>query len=295
MLIKLHGKFGKKIYRLKDENWHMRIGITGASGNLGREISSKISQLQDNQILPISVSNFDIQNSCESLEKEISELDIIIHCATCYGRNGEDLSDLMLGNLTIPLKILENLNDDKIFINIDTVLEENISGYSFSKGSFLRSCKFLIDQGHKGKIINVKLHGFYGIKPNSRDLMYNLTKQFIENKESIDLTKCEQKRDYIFIDDVVCGINAIVENVDSFSEGFNEVEIGTSKSIPLKDIILMIKDLTNSRSKINFGAIPLRKNEPADLCADISKMKDLNWHPKTSIEEGIKKIIKEIT
>ena len=87
----------------------------------------------------------------------------------------------------------------------------------------------------------------------------------------------------------------MIENADSFLEGFNEVGIGASISIPLRDIVLMIKELTKSKSTLKFGAIALRRNKPMKLCADISKMNDLNWYPKVSIEEGIRKIIKKIT
>ena len=166
----------------------MKIGITGASGNLESELSSKISQSNSNQVLPISISEFDINRSPK---KYFDDVDLIIHCATCYGRNVEEISDVMLGNLGVPLKILEKIKTNKVFINIDTILKDGVSGYSFSKGCFLKTAKFLVGQGYEGKIINVKLHSFYGVKSNSRDLIYNLTKQLLENNDVIELTQCE--------------------------------------------------------------------------------------------------------
>jgi UDP-glucose 4-epimerase len=79
-----------------------------------------------------------------------------------------------------------------------------------------------------------------------------------------------------------------------FSEIFSEVEAGTGESVSIKDVVLKIKNLTKSKTIPNFGAIPLRKNEPANLCADIKEMKKFNWIAKTSLEDGINKIIKNI-
>ncbi len=275
---KRHGKFGKM----------MKIGITGASGNLGSQLLPRLNSIKNNQIFPIVASNFSVEKSA------LEMLDVVIHSATCYGRNNENFSEIMSGNLLVPLKILEVMKGGQTFINIDTVLQDDVSSYAFSKGCFRESCKFLIDQGFKAKIINIRLHSFYGIQSSKSDMIYNLTKQFLQNVASIDLTVCLQKRDFVFIEDVVDGIVAVTKNLNLLPDGFSEIEIGSGRALALKDIVLMIKELTNSTSRINFGAIPLRQNEPMNLCADIAKMTELGWSPKTSIEDGIVNIIKNI-
>jgi nucleoside-diphosphate-sugar epimerase len=265
----------------------MKIAITGASGNLGSELLAKFKS-ESLEVSALSLLNFNPDNISEN------QFDVLIHAGTCYGRNGEKFSDIILANLLIPLKIME-LAKPKFFINIDTTLEEKVSNYAFSKACFSKACRHLIEQGLDVKIINVKLHNFYGTKPSKSDLIYNLTRQFLQNIDSIDLTEGEQKRDFIFIEDVVFAIDAMMKNLNLFSEKFNEVEVGTGESISVKDVVLTIKNLTKSKTIPNFGAIPLRKNEPANLFADVKEMKKFNWVAKTSIEEGINKIIKNIT
>ena len=68
----------------------------------------------------------------------------------------------------------------------------------------------------------------------------------------------------------------MMKNLNLFSEKFNEIEVGTGESISVKDVVLKIKNLTKSKTIPNFGAIPLRKNEPANLCADIKEMQKLS-------------------
>ncbi len=272
-----HGKFGK----------NMQIGITGSSGNLGSQLLSKINSMENHEAFPIVASKFD------SKESRLENFDVIIHSATCYGRNGENFSEIISGNLVTPLKILESIKSG-IFINIDTVLQDDVSKYAFSKGCFRKACKFLVDQGSEIKIVNLKLHSFYGTQPSKSDIIYNLTNQFLQNIAEINLTECRQKKDFIFIEDVISGITSILQNLSSIPNGFNEFEIGTGRALPMKEIVLKIKELTDSSSQINFGAIPLRRNEPMNLCADITEMKKLGWYPKISIEDGIANIIANI-
>ncbi len=267
----------------------MKIAVVGASGNLGSEIISKFNLIKNCEVFPVSASNFDDKSFIEN------NFDAIVYSATSYGRNGEKFSEMMSANLVTPLKILELTKKNQVFINIDTALEENVSDYAFSKGSFRRACQFLVEQGVKNKIINLRLQSFYGLKPNKSDLLYSLTNQFLKNVDSIELTAGKQKKDFIFIEDVVSAIVLVFEKLNEFPNGFHELEIGSGQSMPLRDIILMIKDLTKSSSLLNFGAIPLRRSEPMNLCADITKMKKLGWNPKTSLKEGIFKIIKSIS
>jgi len=262
----------------------MKIGITGASGNLGSAILDKINSATKHQAFPISSFSF--------VEKSyFDEFDVIIHCATCYGRKEEKFSEVMSANLMVPLKILDSIKENKIFINIDSPLPKNLSPYSFTKSAFKEACQFLMNQGLDAKIINIKLHNFYGGEnSNQLDLIHNFTSQLLQNKE-LNLTNCEQKRDFISIEDVLSAMVTILENLHSFPRKFSEVEIGSGKAISLKEIILMIKEATKSSSVINLGAISLRKNEPMELCADLMQMKKLNWQPKVSIEQGIADVI----
>lgn len=59
----------------------------------------------------------------------LNNLDIIIHTATCYGRNQEKLLELAEVNELLPLRLLNNLPKDKkiIFINTHTSLPLLIS------------------------------------------------------------------------------------------------------------------------------------------------------------------------
>jgi UDP-glucose 4-epimerase len=93
----------------------------------------------------------------------------------------------------------------------------------------------------------------------------------------------EQTRDFTYVSDVVDAIYASAESTIS-----NEIyNVGSGATISINEIANLI-----GGSKIN---IPKRPGEPDCTFADISKIKrDLNWEPKISIQNGVKKVLEEI-
>ena len=69
---------------------------------------------------------------------------------------------------------------------------------------------------------------------------------------------------------------------------FEEFEVGTGKETSIKEIILRIKELTQSVTKLKFGALEYRSNEIMKSKANIKALSDLGWAPKITIEKGFK-------
>ena len=75
-------------------------------------------------------------------------------------------------------------------------------------------------------------------------------------------------------------------------KGFETFEIGSGKSISIKDIVKLTKKLCNNNTtKLNFGKIPMRKNEALQVDLNLKKLFKLKWKPKYSIENSLKKTI----
>ena len=66
--------------------------------------------------------------------------------------------------------------------------------------------------------------------------------------------------------------------------------IGNDKETRVIDLAQLVKKITESRSKIEFKVLP--ESDPKRRAADITKMRKLGWEPKTSLEEGIIKVVK---
>ena len=139
------------------------------------------------------------------------------------------------------------------------------------------------------KFVNTILDYIYGPFDDRTKLLPALIVSCINNAAEFNLTKGEQKRDYIYIDDVVSAYMKIINsNLNSCS-----VEIGHAKQISLKDAVLKVKQITNSTINLNFGAVPYREEEPMDLKTNPEILTSLGWKPRYDFETGIKKLISE--
>lgn len=286
------------------------ILLTGATGFLGSHILRGILDRRHDNVIVLkrSFSNlFRIEDIIKSdrvkfydVDKvdlkvifQENKIDTIIHCATNYGRKDSDVMNILESNLMFPLKILKLgvLHGVKNFINTDTIIDKKINHYSLSKKQFL---DWLVDSSSQITAINLALEHFYGPFDNDSKFTTFIFHKLLENAVSIDLTKGEQKRHFIYIDDVVDAFIKILDDLNSIPKGYSSYEVSTEESISIKDFVELCKKITkNTSTNLNFGALPYRENELMDCKTDISALKKLGWSPKTSLEVGIIKTLNE--
>ena len=280
--------------------------LTGATGFLGSNLFKELYKLNYNIIvlkrsfsdefrlgprLP-DVKYYDIDKIDLEEAFKSNQIDCIIHCATDYGRKNFNILKILDANLIFPLKLLLLGIEYNVgtFVNTDTVLDKRVNGYSLSKSQFLDWLKFSRD---KIKVINIALEHFYGAFDDVSKFTSYIFQSMINNKDEILLTKGEQKRDFIYISDVVEAFLTILENTCNLADNFNSFEVGSGKSVSIREFCLLVKSIANNNStKLQFGAIPYRDNEVMDSKADISRLVELNWIPKIDLREGILLAIK---
>ena len=176
----------------------------------------------------------------------------------------------------------------RAFINTDTILEKNISFYTLSKFQFNEWFEAYSNHLY---CCNVKIEHFFGPKDNFTKFVIYLIVNILQKKK-IKLTKGDQKRDFIFIDDVVNAFEKIIEHSLKKKKGKDTFEIGTGKSISIKKIALLILEITKSnKNLLKFGAIPYRKNEPMNIKINLKKIKSIGWKPMHNIKESLEKTI----
>jgi CDP-paratose synthetase len=283
-----------------------RILMTGATGFLGSHLLKRLvrseykiaickrsfSNTSRIQSLLSKVEHFDLDK--DTIEKIFSKArpDIIIHCATDYGRKDRHPLSVIETNLILPLKLLKEgvANGASCFINTDTILDKRISNYSLSKQQFKQWFKLYSD---KLVCVNIALEHFYGPYDDRTKFVSYVLEELLSNAAQIDLTKGRQKRDFIYIDDVIDAFVTILSHLDKIPKGFHDFEIGTDKQMEIRQFVMLIKKLAgNKDTKLNFGALPYRKNEQMDPTIDTAAIRKLGWSPKYSVKEGIMKTIK---
>ena len=288
----------------------MTILISGSTGFLGsyllkslvnndfkvialKRSSSNTYRVDDylNQITLYDIDKTELSNIFEN-----HKIDIVINTVTNYGRKDNKISSILDTNLIFGLKLLEeSVNSNvKAFINTDTLLERNLNTYSLSKAQLVDWMKFLSTENIK--MVNIKIEHMYGPLDDENKFIYWIINQLKQNVKNIDLTSGIQKRDLIYIDDIVNAYETVIKNINTFSN-YEEFELGSGNSIEVKNFVEKIyEEILNKqslRTKLNFGAIKYRANENMEMKANIQKLTNLGWKSKVSIGDGIKKILDE--
>lgn len=115
----------------------------------------------------------------------------------------------------------------------------------------------------------VRPGNLFGPGQNKNKFIPYVIEQLKANKP-LNVTPCEQKRDFIYVDDFIHYINEILKNNEKAIGQI--INISSGNSVSLKDIIKFYKKYLNSKSIVNYGAIPYRENEVMDLKCDIGKL-----------------------
>lgn len=285
--------------------------VTGATGFLGSHIVTKLVELGykvialvrtqsqmhrlshlQNKIHFWTLHQSQIDRDLERLFSEFSSINGVIHCATNYGRNNESLDDLIATNILTPLKILRYCIDASIpnFINTDTVLPHSLNHYSFSKHQFKEWGRYL-SQNSNTKFINLRFEHFYGADDDASKFTSYIVQACLANHTKIKLTAGEQQRDFVYIKDSVSAFITILEQVHKIPIGFSEYDVGTGKIISVRDFAKIVKNLTCSRSILDFGALPYRLNEMMRSETNLIPLNSLGWYSQYTLEQGLSEMI----
>lgn len=129
-----------------------------------------------------------------------------------------------------------------------------------------------------------RIFSVYGPNSSKSNLVFNIINQIIHNSQ-ITLGNITPKRDFIFIDDVITGLLSII---NSKKKGHNVYNLGTGKSTSIADLIDMVLNFSNKKMRIVSKKDKIRKNDPLDVCANISKMNShFKWKPQVSLKKGL--------
>lgn len=277
--------------------------LTGGTGFLG---SNLIGQLVDNyHVVNIVRRSSDCSRICKNIDKitlyNIDEVklddifrnevvDIILHCATNYGRKEHDAVSLLEANLILPLKLLQlgHAHKVKMFVNTDTILDKRVSYYALSKSHFK---DWLRTYSREMVCINIALEHFYGPNDDESKFATYIVKSLLSGVDEIDLTPGAQKRDFIYIDDVADAFVKVI-TCNSDSVGFYNYEVGSNINTSIRDFVEVARRLAgNNKTKLNFGGIPYRDNEVMESSVDTMAIRQLGWKPKIALEDGLRQTI----
>ncbi len=286
-----------------------KLLIIGINGFLGSALAKKLNKnfeifglVRSENLTRINSREYKLANiNFISIDKLLETTDFfgIINAATIYSFSPENFGDFIKTNLVLPLTIYLSANSRgvKYFINSDTFFNnpefynyEYLSEYILSKKNLK---EWLLKLSDKTTVVNLKLFHMFGPGDNENKFVMNVLKKLKDNVDKIDLTLGEQKRDFIYIDDVVSAYETIL-NSKLFNKGkFFEYEVGYAEAISIRDFVTELKKSLKSRTELKFGAIPYRENEVFNSKSDNKALIKLGWKPIYNFKSGIKMLIKK--
>lgn len=125
----------------------------------------------------------------------------------------------------------------------------------------------------------------YGPAGRPEMCIFRFVRRITEGEPIVVFGDGSQSRDFTFVDDIAAGTVAALEPL-----GFEVINLGGDRPVLLSAIIEQIAELTGKKAQIEY-----RPAHPADVpttWADVSKAaKLLNWRPRISIEEGLRRCV----
>lgn len=292
----------------------MNILLTGATGFLGSHILEMLLACKGGKVTVLKRSS----SSLERIQQHVSksglemydvdrtslheifssrQIDTIIHVATEYGRGEPSCIKTIDTNLVFPVQLIEEglKHGLKTFINTDSYFnKENLSyshliNYSLSKKVFLQ---WLHHFSKRLKVCNLVLEHIYGEGDSHAKFVPMLIDAIAINpQEKLALTHGHQKRDFVYVSDVVSAYKIVEDFAAKNSFRFKNFEVGTGVSTSIREFAATIKEVSGSSTKLDFGALPYRDDEIMNSFADPIELTNIGWRPAFTLKEGLSRTV----
>ncbi|HRN66703.1 MAG TPA: GDP-mannose 4,6-dehydratase [Promineifilum sp.] len=111
--------------------------------------------------------------------------------------------------------------------------------------------------------------------------------------EDFPMTTGEQEKDWIYIDDIVAGFQALLRA--ELLPG-TTVELGTGRATRVADVVEELYGIVRHGGRPIIGAIPNRPGEAPRQIADAKQTAaTINWRADLSLSEGLRKLVNSAT
>jgi UDP-glucose 4-epimerase len=137
------------------------------------------------------------------------------------------------------------------------------------------------------QFIVLRMFNVYGPGQRSYFLIPTILSQLQDGNDIITLGNIHDKRDYIFIEDVVEAVITVLRK--KLPEGLSIFNVGSGEPYSALDIVRIMEETLGKEVKINIDKSRFRKDEFPEEYADIRKLLSLGWSPRYDLKAGLEK------
>jgi UDP-glucose 4-epimerase len=294
-----------------------RVLVTGATGTLGYNIVNHLASVHPGTRIHVLLRKpdpdlFASHSNVGQQKVDMNNIDgfteaaldfqpnAIIHCAATGVRPSKiDWFDIINLNVNATVELFRRSCEIPgcHFIHISTGLVyesqarpchegdpvDTLHPYGASKAAadcLLRAGADRLDR----HLTVVRPFSFTGLHDGGERLFPSLLRSAVSGK-SFPMSPGAQMRDFCSVQDVAEAICLLIEQGTRPSRDiFN---VGSGRSIALKDIVLDVVHQLGLSVDIRFGDLPFHPHEPMHLVADIRRMQALGWKPRINLAYAV--------
>lgn len=232
------------------------------------------------------IRRYELDLAAEQIPTDCPEPDFIINLASIVtaSRDMTLFDSMITANLKILLNLYERFKETerlKLFIQFgsseeyglaaspyrEDLREQPVSPYALVK-QLTTNTTLMLYHNYGFPAMVVRPGNLFGPNQNPDKFIPYVLSQ-LKKGQPLNVTPCEQRRDFIHIDDFCEAIDIILAHP---GQCIGEIiNISSGISIPLKEIIETLKQSIGSTSSVHYGAIQYRENEAMDLRCDTTK------------------------
>lgn len=282
-----------------------RLFLIGGSGFIGKNlvrslykqyniyVYDKFVDLEYFSHYPNVTTNL-IELDKDKIGEDVEAPDYIINLASIVTaeRNLSLFDSMIASNLKVLLNLYECFKDEKrlkLFIQfgsseeygndgspfMESMREEPNSPYALVK-QLTTNTAMMLHRNYAFPIMVVRPGNLFGPLQGGKKFIPYVIDSLKQNAP-LNVTPCEQKRDFIYADDFAWAIGELLKN---HTKAVGQiVNVSSGESLSLKSIIEHCRKVIGSKSEVNYGAIPYRENEMMDLRCSVSKLETIIGQP----------------
>lgn len=299
-----------------------RVLVTGGSGFIGSHLCRRLVDANAELYVMVKYNSVvdnvrltGIWDDIKPFEADLRNLDslkrlsdlkphIIFHLAA-YNHVGDSFThvlEAMSTNSTGTVNLMEAYSDYERFVYVsssevygfqeDVPFKEDLEPRPMSPYAVGKYSGELFAKMHRLSrglpIVIVRPFNAFGPYQSPRAIIAEITIKCLLN-QNVETTEGLQTREFNFVKNLVDGLLLASEHPDAIGQIVN---LGSGDEIKIRDLVKEIHRLTESKSKLQIGALPTRPGEIIRMSADARKAKSLmGWEPKIDLEKGLSQTI----
>lgn len=279
--------------------------VTGADGFLGHHLVQQLAKTYNviglvrspQNLKRLSLGEITLCSTSESLSEVFEQYSPIgiVHTATKYGREDESVPSLLDVNVDLPVHLLElsQKYNAEVFINIGSFITQGkeynyLQDYALSKKQCSQWLQLIANKDNACKVIDFTLYHPFGPGDSNAKFVTNMVKAIKKRTDFIDLTPGEQKRDFIYVGDVVGAIELALNRYGVLQKPYVQTDLGTGSSFTLRHFLETLKKVSgNTNTELRFGKLPYRENEIMEAKAVPHLLNSWGWKPNYTLDQGL--------